>query len=375
MCPTHKSPLAHPLSLLRRKEGLSHSGYARLVALKHAELGFGGMAARREKVARWESGKVTPELTAQFTIAQLHGVPRAEVLRLGWPHWLHLADGPSVPLCAPWTVEEALRSLRALSRSRDASAPAEALFPGCTTSVDQLIARWQEASRAHPAPLEQEGRPLSEATVAALEDRHLRLRRLCRTEEPATHRVLADTELRMVTDLLHTAGYGPELGARLASTAARAACLSGRLAQAAGDLAHAQASYVTALRVAALVPDAELAPWVLVLLAAQQIGQGAPANAPRLLAAAGPHLRVPARTGSPLPALMEATLNAAHTLMARAEHPLPGGELTVTELDCLIRDAFAEAGQPTTALCPGTREGRRRPAAAGRARLARPRPI
>ncbi|MGW1289035.1 hypothetical protein ACWD4N_36570, partial [Streptomyces sp. NPDC002586] len=65
----------HPLALLREQTGLSHGAYAQLIARTHADLGFGTMAARREKIARWESGKVTPETSAQLAIAHVHQIP------------------------------------------------------------------------------------------------------------------------------------------------------------------------------------------------------------------------------------------------------------------------------------------------------------
>jgi hypothetical protein len=46
----------HPLAALRVVTGHSLASYARAVAERHAELGFGHMACRREKVARWEAG-------------------------------------------------------------------------------------------------------------------------------------------------------------------------------------------------------------------------------------------------------------------------------------------------------------------------------
>ncbi|WP_329403638.1 hypothetical protein [Streptomyces melanogenes] len=363
MCPTRKSPLAHPLSLLRRKEGLSHAGYAQLVARKHAELGFGSMAARREKIARWESGKVTPELTAQFTIARLHGVPRSEVLRLGWPHWLHIAGGSSVPLGAPWTAEEALRSLHLLARPQQAPVLDDVLFTVCTAPLDQLVAHWLESFRTPPSPPEREGHPVADVTVAALEGRHRQLRRLLPTEAPSASRLLADAELRVVTELLHTAGYGPESGARLLSAAARAACLSGLLAYELDDQARAQAAYVAAVRAAALVHDHELGLWALLLLAAQQIGQGAPANALRLLAPADQPPHVPLRAASPLPPLVDAARRTARALLVETDgtprhrpdrspepsgHPSPAERFT--ELETLIRHAFTYDTTPTGAV-------------------------
>lgn len=361
MCPPHKSPLPHPLSSLRRKEGLSHAAYAQLIARKHAELGFGTMAARREKIARWESGKVTPELTAQFTIARLHGVPRAEVLRLGWPHWLHVADEPSVPLCAPWTAEETLRSMRALTRSGRAPASDDARFTVCTGSVDQLLTHWQESSHTPPPAPQRAGRPPADATVTALEARHRQLRELCRTEAPSTSRVLADAELRMVTELLHSASYGTELGARLLTAAAHAACLTGLLAYELGDQAHSQAAYVAALRAGALARDPEPELWALVLLAAQQATQGAPANALRLLAPADQPPHRPARAASPLPAVVHITRQAARTLLEPVAHTSPEDDFTAAELDVLIRHTFTYDALPTAAIAPQAHRGHTSP--------------
>ncbi|MFK8906933.1 hypothetical protein [Streptomyces sp. YS-3] len=355
MCPTHKSPLTHPLSSLRSREGLSHAGYAQLVARKHAELGYGTMAARREKIARWESGKVIPELTAQFTIARLHGVPRSDVLRLGWPHWLHLAGGSPVPLCAPWTAEEALRSLRALSRTPQA--PDDGHFTVCADSVERLITHWQETSRTPLSPPERPGRRPADATVTALEARHDQLRQLCRTETPATGRVLADAELCVVTELLHTAGYGPELGTRLMAATARAACLSGLLAYELGDQARAQTAYLAALRAGVLAHDhdREVGLWVLVLLAAQQATQGAPANALRLLARAEPPSS--ARADSPLPAVVHVTRSAARTLLDRTEHPSSEAAFTTADLEVLIRHTFLHDTAPAAAVASQAHRG------------------
>ncbi|MEV6552695.1 hypothetical protein AB0M57_28905 [Streptomyces sp. NPDC051597] len=365
MCPTHQSPLAHPLSALRSREGLSHAGYAQLVARKHAELGYGTMAARREKIARWESGKVTPELTAQFTIARLHGVPRSDVLRLGWPHWLHLAGGSPVPLCAPWTAEEALRSLRALSRTPQTPAPDDGRFTVCADSVERLLTHWQETSHTPPAPPERPGRRPADTTITALEGRHDQLRQLCRTETPATGRVLADAELRVVTELLHTAGYEPELGARLMAATARAACLSGLLAYELGDQARAQTAYVAALRAGVLAHDHDREPglWALVLLAAQQATQGTPANALRLLDRAEPSS--PARADSPLPAVVHITRSAARILQERAEHasqhpsehPSSEAAFTTADLDVLIRHTFLHDAVPAAAVAPQAHRG------------------
>ncbi|MFF2041758.1 hypothetical protein ACFVVX_15090 [Kitasatospora sp. NPDC058170] len=80
----------HPLALLRADIGISQLAYARLVSNTRAAHGNGRMAARREKVARWESGRVTPDLATQQAMAEIHRVSVATVQRLGWPRWLHV---------------------------------------------------------------------------------------------------------------------------------------------------------------------------------------------------------------------------------------------------------------------------------------------
>ncbi|EFL19771.1 predicted protein [Streptomyces sp. C] len=77
-----------------------------LVAETHAALGLGQMAARREKVSRWESGRTIPEHSAQLAMAHIHHVPATEVCRLGWPHWLYLARQPG-PRLRPWARRRA----------------------------------------------------------------------------------------------------------------------------------------------------------------------------------------------------------------------------------------------------------------------------
>src|SRR5262245_41707753 len=98
------APHRHPLAALRSRAGYTHGEYARLIAETHAELGFGHMAARREKVSRWEAGRAVPERTAQLAIAHIHAVPKEDVDRLVWPDWLHLAYGDARQLELPWTV-------------------------------------------------------------------------------------------------------------------------------------------------------------------------------------------------------------------------------------------------------------------------------
>ncbi|MER5547307.1 hypothetical protein ACWDBD_35300 [Streptomyces sp. NPDC001118] len=278
-------PVRHPLALLRKREGLSHAAYAGRIADAHAELGFGTMAARREKIARWESGKVTPELNTQFALAHVHGVPRSEVLRLGWPEWLYTATGQASLLQTPWSCGEALHALETIARTppRTDGQGAHGLV-SCEQSIASLTTAWLDTA----APFEPPGRGLriSADNVTALERRHLKTRKLYHELGPLGARTLVDAELLLLCDLACSASYDRPTGAALLALTATAACYSGWLAFDLGDQARAQSAYLAAMRTAAAAEDGLLAGWAMMLLAMQHVYCGEPANAHPLLDAA-----------------------------------------------------------------------------------------
>lgn len=61
----------HPLTVVRASIDHKQAAYARLVAKAHADLNLGTPAARPEKISLWESGRVVPDLGAQFAIAHI----------------------------------------------------------------------------------------------------------------------------------------------------------------------------------------------------------------------------------------------------------------------------------------------------------------
>ncbi|PKV83013.1 hypothetical protein BX283_0502 [Streptomyces sp. TLI_146] len=170
--------IRHPLALLREQKGMTHGAYAMLVAQTHAELGFGTMAARREKVARWESGRITPETSAQLAMAHLHGVPRTEVERLGWPDWLYTATGHSEVLSAPWTYGSAVEAMNRIAHASPRATEHRYGALSCTDGIADLCAAWLDgAAGAEWLPAER-GQRISGATVAVLEDRQKQLHHL-----------------------------------------------------------------------------------------------------------------------------------------------------------------------------------------------------
>ncbi|MFE0257706.1 hypothetical protein [Streptomyces sp. NPDC059010] len=262
----------HPLALLRDGTGLTHGAYAQLVAETHAALGFGNMAARREKVARWESGKVIPEAKAQLAMAHVHGVPRSEVLRLGWPDWLYAATGHSELLTAPWTWDTALQALdrtgKATSRSVDRGYQALS----CEEGIADLAASWLDAVAATPRWQPAEGHQrIDGSTVDLLEQRQLQLHALVATLGSLAVRPLADAEQRTISDLVRSASCDRATSARLLALAADATSFAGLRAFELGDNMRAQAAYLASLRAAAAAGDPQLGAYGMTLLARQKI--------------------------------------------------------------------------------------------------------
>ncbi|WP_369373361.1 helix-turn-helix domain-containing protein [Streptomyces sp. cg36] len=318
--PRNTSASAHPLARLRKRAGLSHAAYAQLVAAHHAELGLGTMAARREKVARWESGKVTPEPGAQLAMARLHGVSRADVLRLGWPHWLQVAGDTEDPFHAPWDAEGALRSLHALVGPLADSA--DRAFVICPTALARLAEAWAERDgEVRPAPTGT-GPALDPLTVRTLEVRRRQIHALYLTEGAATARLLAVTELCVVGELLRSRGHGADEGPELLSAAAGAACLSGWLAYESGEHAFAQVAFVAAARLSSLAGHRQLGLWALVLMAAQCVGTGHPAQALALLEPVARVCAGPAGPGPRLASLVHLARGTARALTGEVDRAL-----------------------------------------------------
>ncbi|MBD0738904.1 hypothetical protein BGM09_05550 [Streptomyces sp. CBMA29] len=70
------------------------------------------MAARREKVWRWEHWGVVPEADSQRALARALGIPSRELELRPWPRWLPAHGG--MPDGLPWTVEGSFTALTAL---------------------------------------------------------------------------------------------------------------------------------------------------------------------------------------------------------------------------------------------------------------------
>ncbi|HEY3479726.1 MAG TPA: helix-turn-helix transcriptional regulator, partial [Streptomyces sp.] len=102
---------SHPLAYVRRNHGWSYQDLARVIADHARALGV-PMAARREKVWRWEHWGVVPEADSQRALARALGIPAAELESRPWPRWLPAHGG--MPDCLPWTVEGSRVALKAV---------------------------------------------------------------------------------------------------------------------------------------------------------------------------------------------------------------------------------------------------------------------
>lgn len=119
----HDRPSAatpHPLAEVRRVHGWSYQDLARVIAEHARALGV-PMAARREKVWRWEHWGVVPEADSQRALARALGIPFRELETRPWPRWLP-ARG-RMPEGLPWTAEGARAALAALLESNAAEPP------------------------------------------------------------------------------------------------------------------------------------------------------------------------------------------------------------------------------------------------------------
>lgn len=65
--------------------------FLKRVSDKHRAREGSATATRKEKVSRWISGSITPEITVQEAMADVLGVDPQEVRRRDWPDWLFLA--------------------------------------------------------------------------------------------------------------------------------------------------------------------------------------------------------------------------------------------------------------------------------------------
>lgn len=252
---------SHPLASVRRRHGWSYQDLARVVAGNARALGV-PMAARREKVWRWEHWGVVPERDSQRALARALGVPLREVDARPWPGWLPTFDG--IPTGLPWTRAGGLDALDALldgggrdprsqpvlekTEFRDAVADWTAGAARRTERTDGELGEPTPGGAGVPVP--REGSAADEETAAWLERGVLGLRRLDDRLGGAAVRHRVEADLRIALDLLRRGPYRNGLDARLLRVATELAQLGGWAATDCGRHGAAQRHYLTGLRLA-----------------------------------------------------------------------------------------------------------------------------
>jgi tetratricopeptide (TPR) repeat protein len=259
---------SHPLTHIRRRYGWSYQDLARLIADNARVLGV-PMAARREKIWRWEHWAVVPERDSQRALARVLGVPQREIDLRPWPRWLPAMDG--IPTGLPWSAEGALTAagilLDDLDDLDDGATDRCGYPPTGGTTLREAATEWGSALAAgpdrYPARRPSDGtvaeETVAEETVAWLESGVNGLRRLDDRLGGAAVRQRAEADLRIAVNLLRRGAYGPGLRARLFRVAADLAQLGGWAATDCGHHSAAQRHFLTGLRLAHCAEDRPLA--------------------------------------------------------------------------------------------------------------------
>ncbi|MBJ3810652.1 hypothetical protein JGB26_26725 [Streptomyces flavofungini] len=289
--------------------GLSQSEYAKLIAEAHVRLGgVGHMAARREKVARWESGQIVPEIPAQIAMAHFHQVPEEAVMQLGWPLWLHLATGDVILASRPWTFEGAVDALRAtehLAGSWDRS-----YLAVTDPAVGPLAEQWRLAMAAHlPSPTPK-GALVTPDTVKWATVLNTSLGKMVGTVSPSLLCPAAHGDLVMLSGFLSQECHDRKSRGELLRLAAMTAGLCGGLNISLGETARAERYFLTAARCATAAGDAQLAVAQMAGVAYCHLLVGAHRNVLPLLDAAEANLQRPGGTTAAILHLLTARAHA-----------------------------------------------------------------
>ncbi|MEU8463952.1 hypothetical protein [Streptomyces sp. NPDC029003] len=251
---------SHPLTRLRLAAGLPHPAYARLIADTHALLGHGTMAARREKVSRWESGRVTPDVTTQLAIAHVHRIPEEFVHQLGWPHWLYLATDDAPLLEEPWNTDGAVEIARQIVAADRAPVRDHLAVTGPAL---RILAARALAALACPAPAPTHSPGLPPLDPQLLDGAEARLRQLEVPEwaphqaptaapplTPAALLAAATAEHRFAVHLATRTNHHAATGERLLVLLRRTATLCAILCSSTGEEGRAEWYGLAALRAA-----------------------------------------------------------------------------------------------------------------------------
>lgn len=264
----------HPLAVLRALTGDTQESYAQLVSATHLALGFGPLRSRREKVSRWETQGVPPDYHTQLAIAHVHQVPESEVLRLGWPQWLHLGTA-AVP-----------RSERVGNGESPAPKVVQPSRPGTDRGrlgvTGQALVRFVQdvVAELQTGPAPGPGHRLIGADTADLvEDRARTLHAMLPTANPVALQRAACAEFELTNVLLKDSRYDRATSLRLHIVAAQIAHLCGWISKVLDEDAKSERCLLVSARAASRAGARELTVACLATLAWLHIEVGDPRDA------------------------------------------------------------------------------------------------
>ncbi len=285
-------PITHPLTAIRVRRGWSQAKVAKIIKAGavyppgHRRAGERmPMADNRQKVYRYELGRPTPEMPAQYAIADELGVPHDVVNAHPWPESLLTVDGDE-PVDAPWTPDVAGDFYDSVVSSALVDRRA---FIGATAGA--LIAMSEAWSGAFASPARGNGRGV--VTVEAVDHLQRRIQELWRLDDALGGGGCLDAgvaDLRLVTRLIRTRRYDPEVGQRLHGLAGALARFCGWAAFDDGRLAAAGRFWHIGLRGAAASGDTGQGVYGLSNLALAAVYSGDANTALHLLGLARRHV-------------------------------------------------------------------------------------
>jgi transcriptional regulator with XRE-family HTH domain len=284
--------LSHPLTYIRWRRGWTMTDVAEIVAR-----GL-NMAARREKVWRWEHGRAVPEIAAQLALAAELGIAPDQVADRPWPAWLLLVD--DLALDQPWSSAGAVQTLTA---NLDAALDRRGFLLLSGQAACALAGGWAAV------PVEKAGRAaaggVADAEVATwIESRLSSLWHLDDLIGGDYCLELAVSDLRLVTRLLAHGRYRGRVEQRLYKAAAELCRFAGWTAFDAGRHAAAERYWHAGLRSAAQAGDLDTGAYILSQMALQRTYAGDGHSAVSLLQVARD------RVGSAVPRSVHAMLDA-----------------------------------------------------------------
>lgn len=228
-------PADHPLAYARIERGWSQTDLARRVGAQWAA------KPRKEKISRWESGEVEPDLDSQYALAAALGVPADAVRSHLWPKWIPVGERFLVE--GVWSPENCLTLFDATVG--DALLDRRGFMTLTSGSTATLAREW--LGRSVPSDVFDR---TSQDLVGSIEARLPLLRDLEDSEGGGRVRAPLDAELRFAIELLRSGALGDAEERRLFRLCADLCRIAGWASTDTGFLAASERYFVLGMRAA-----------------------------------------------------------------------------------------------------------------------------